>query len=82
MIIDPNKFKAIILERTKSSFTNVPFTTTENQTIKTVLRVKLLGILLDDKLDFNLHISNICTLAANQLHALIRLKNYVNFNKK
>ena len=64
MIIDPNKFTAIILHRTKSNFTNVPFTTTDNQTIKTVLRAKLLGILLDDKSDFNLHISNISTFAA------------------
>ena len=37
---------------------------------------------MDDKLNFNLHISNICGLAAKQLNALIRLKSYLNFNAK
>ena len=37
---------------------------------------------MDDKLNFNLHISNICSSAANQLNALIRLKSYLNFNAK
>ena len=54
----------------------------DNQTIKSVPSVELLGIDLDDKLNFNLHISNICSSAANQLNALIRLKSYLNFNAK
>ena len=37
---------------------------------------------MDDKLNFNLHISNICRSAANQLNALIRLKCYLSFNAK
>ena len=56
--------------------------TVDNQTIKSVPSVELLGIHLDDKLNFNLHISNICRSAANQLNALIRLKNYLSFNAK
>ena len=37
---------------------------------------------MDDKLNFNLHISNICRSVANKLNALIPLKSYLNFNAK
>ena len=47
-----------------------------------MLSVKLLGLQLDNKLNFNLHISNICKSAANQLNALIRLKKIMNFEEK
>ena len=73
MIINPDKFQAIILDKKKSNLTNIPLTI-DNQTIKSVPSVELLGIHLDDKLNFNLHISNICRSAANQLNALIQLK--------
>ena len=75
MIINPDKFQAVILDKEKSNLTNVPLTI-DNQTIKRVPSVELLGIHLDDKLNFNLHISNICRSAAKQLNALIRLKSY------
>ena len=39
------------------------------------LIVRLLGVQLDDKLNFSLHVSNICKSAANQLSALIMLNN-------
>ena len=41
-----------------------------------------LGIQLDDKLNFSLHVSNICKSAANQLSALIRLNNFSCFEGK
>ena len=81
MIINPNKFQAIILDKKKSNLTNIPLTI-DNQTIKSVPSVELLGIHLDDKLNINLHISNICRSAANQLNALMRLKSYLSFNAK
>ena len=81
MIINPDKFQAIVLDKKKSNLTNIPLTI-DNQTIKPVPSVELSGIHLDDKLNFNLHISNICRSAANQLNTLIRLKSYLNFNAK
>ena len=81
MIINPDKFQAIILDKNKSNLTNI-LLTIDNETIKSVPSVELLGIHLDDKLNFNLHISNICRSAANQLNALIRLKSYLSFNAK
>ena len=53
MIINPDKFQAIILDKKKSNLTNIPLTV-DNQTIKSVPSVELLGIHLDDKLNFNL----------------------------
>ena len=47
-----------------------------------VSSVELLGIQIDDKLNFNLHVSNICRSAANQLNALIRLKRFLGFKEK
>ena len=44
--------------------------------------VRLLDIQLDDKLNFSLHVSNICKSAANQLSALIRLNNFLCFEGK
>ena len=62
MIINPDKFQAIILDKKKSNLTNIPMTI-DNQTIKSVPSVELLGIYLDDNLNFNLHVSNICRSA-------------------
>ena len=81
MIINPDKFQAIILDKKKSNLTNIPLTI-DNQTVKLVPSVELLGINLDDKLNFNLHISNICRSSAIQLNALIRLKSYLSLNAK
>ena len=81
MIFNPDKFQPIILDKKKSILTNIPLTI-DNQTIKLVPSVELLEIHLGDKLNFNLHISNICRSAENQLNALIRLKSYLSFNAK
>ena len=81
MAVNPNKFQAIILHKRKRDHTN-ELITVDNQQIKVVSSVKLLDSQLDDKLSFNLHISNICKSAANQLNALIRLKKFMNFEEK
>ena len=44
--------------------------------------VELLGIQLDNKLNFSLHISNICKSAASQLNALLRLQKFLSFKEK
>ena len=50
--------------------------------IKLVSSVELLGIQIDDKLNFNLNISKIFKSAASQLNALIRLKQFLSFYAK
>ena len=39
--------------------------------------VKLLGITLDNKLNFNKHVSNLCKKASQKIHALARISNYM-----
>ena len=66
------KFHVIILNKTKYGLTN-KLLGIDNQQIKTASSVKLLGIQLDNKLNFNYHISNICTSVVSQSNALIRI---------
>ena len=81
MIVNPEKFQVIILDKQKYDYSNetIEF---DNKTIETVSSVRLLGVQLDDKLNFSLHVSNICKSATNQLSALIRLNNFLCFEEK
>ena len=81
MIVNPDKFQAIFLDKRKSDHTNKRIVV-DNQNIKVVSSVELLGIQIGDKLNFNLHIGNICRSAADQLNALIRLKRLLGFKEK
>ena len=81
MMVNPDKFQAIALNKKLSDLTNTNFQV-DNQVIKSVLSVELLGIQIDDKLNFSLHISKICKSATNQLNALIRLKQFLSFHAK
>ena len=68
MIVNPDKSQVIVLNK-RSDLTNTNFKV-DNQVIKSVSSVELPGIQIDDKLNFNLHISKIFKSAANQLNAL------------
>ena len=81
MIVNPDKFQAIVLNKKRSDLTNTNLQV-DIQVIKSVSSVELLGIQIDDKLNFNPHISKICKSAANQLNALIRLKQFLSFHAK
>ena len=81
MIVNPDRFQAIIIDKKKGDHTNEN-AVIDNKQIKTVPSVELLGIQLDDKLDFSPDISNICKSAANQLNALIRLQKFLSFKEK
>ena len=81
MIVNPDKFQAILLDKRRSDRTNQRIVV-DNQNVKVVSSAELLGIQIDDKLNFNLHTSSICRSAANQLNALIRLKRFLGFKEK
>ena len=81
MVVNPDNFQAIILDKRKRDHTDEHITV-DNQQIKVVSSVKLLGLQLDKKLNFNLHISNICKSAVNQLNTLIRPKKFMNCEEK
>ena len=75
MIVNPDKFQVIIIDKKKGDHANENVVI-DNKQIKSVPSVELLGIQLDDKLNFSSHISNICKSAANQLNTLIRLQSF------
>ena len=67
MIVNLEKFQAIIFDKQKHGYSNetIKF---DNKTVEIVSSVRLLGIQLDGKLNFSLHVSNICKSTANQVH--------------
>ena len=73
MKANPSKFQAIILSRYEVS---IDFVIAGHQ-VKSEKSVKLLGVNIDDKLNFNLHVTNICKKAARQINALQRICKYV-----
>ena len=73
MIVNSSKFQSIIIDKKKQDHTKETFKIGDN-IIEASSAVKLLGVQINEKLNFNLHITNICRSAANQLNALIRLK--------
>ena len=81
MMVNPNKFQAVVLKKKCSDLTNTNFQV-DNQVINSVSSVELLDIQIDGKFNFNLRISKICKSAANQSNALIRLKEFLSFHGK
>lgn len=78
MEANPSKFELMISNESNS--------TTEfkidNCTINSEPVVKLLGVFLDNKLNFSHHISNICKKACRQLNCLKRFANYLDEKSK
>ena len=85
MIVNPGNFKVLsstvlsLTKRNKIILQNTSVSIRKNVKISSV---KLLGVHIDDKLNFNLHITKMCRSAANQLHTLIRLRMFLNFEQK
>ena len=76
MIVNPDKFQAVVLDKRRSNNAEVKFSIGSEQT-QSLPSVDILGIAIDDKLNFNLHIDKICLKSANQLNALARLKRFL-----
>ena len=70
MIVNPDKFQLIFLDKCRSDNTNIEVEK-GNEKISSTSSMKLLGVHIDDKLSLNEHINKICKSAANQLNALI-----------
>lgn len=75
MKANPSKFQAICMSRDNIE---IEFTV-ENNKIKTESVVKLLGIHIDNKLNFNHHLSLLSKKSARQINALQRLCKYVDY---
>ena len=80
MQANPSKFQALLLGK-DSEKSNISFNI-EGATITPSTSVNLLGIEIDNKLNFSKHISNICSRAGKQLSALARLSKKLNLDTK
>ena len=81
MIVNPDKFQVIFLDKRRSDNTNIEVEI-GNKKISSTSSVKLFGVHIDDKLNFNEHINKICKSAGNQLNALIRLRSFLGLKEK
>ena len=81
MIANPEKFHAILLRKNRTN-TSGEQININGKKIKSEETVKLLGVTLDYKLDFDPHISNLCKKAAAQLNVLKRLKSFIGCKEK
>lgn len=57
------------------------FFTSEDTTIKNSSSKKLPGVLINDKLTFNDHVSKLCQKASQKVHALVRVSNFMSEEK-
>ena len=72
MIVNPKKFQTIIMNRQNRS-NHKCCLTINNAEIKSKESDILLGIEIDNKLNFEKHVSTICKKANNQLNAISRI---------
>ena len=82
MIVNSKKFQAILLDKRNSDLHLNENITIDKENIKVVSNVKMLGVHIDSKLNFNLHIDIICKSALNQPNVLVRLKRYLGHEGK
>ena len=81
MFVSPDKLKAFVIDKNRENYTNEKIQIS-NEDIQIVPSVKLLGITIDNHLNFNELISGICKSATNELNALVRLKTFLGFNEE
>ena len=81
MIANPGKFQAIFIKKDRSDTSGTDISLSDKN-IKSEKTVKLLGIKLDNKLNFDAHISDLCKKAATQLNVMKRLKQFNGFEER
>ena len=81
MIANPEKFHSLIITKDKTDNSGIELTI-NNKSIKSEPYVKLLGIKIDNKLSFDLHISDLIKASSGQLNAIIRLNSFLSFDAK
>ena len=79
MVANPAKFQIMFLGQ---GITNKELNfKIDNITLSCSTEVKLLGIIIDEKLNFEKHISNLCSTASNRLRALTRIRPYLSIDQ-
>ena len=76
MIVNPDKFQTIIIKKDKAMHEEYVLKL-GNVEPTTKPKVELLGIHIDEKLNFDEHVSFLCKKASNQLNAICRLQKFI-----
>ena len=80
MLANPAKFQLMFLGLNKNvSYENIYIDISGNRVFASK-EVKLLGVTIDNNLNFNSHINSICYSANNSLCAFRRIRNYLTFS--
>ena len=74
MVANPDKFQLMFLGQKVKTQIDI---TVDNVNINSVDSVKLLGVVIDNKLNFVEHIKNICKMANTKTNALLRIRKYI-----
>ena len=82
VIANPEKFQATFISKKKIALPRNLKLQINNTEITPQPSVELLGVTIENELKFDQHISRFYKSAGCQLHALFRLKNYLNFEQK
>ena len=82
MLLNPNKIQVLFLPRKKELNTSDINLNFNNNNIISSNWVKLRGIKIDSRLNFEPHVSDLYKSAARQLNVLIRLKSYLTFGAR
>ena len=80
MAANPDKFQCILLSRNKLDVQDI--TLKGDAVIKSENHVKVLGVTIDNKLDFSEHTALMCRKAARQLNALSRISRFLNVSSR
>ena len=80
VIVNPDKFQSLIMRSEKDLSKSVLYINGVEVTIES--SAKLLSIEIDNKLDFEKHISNIRKKSSNQLNAICRLETFMGHKEK
>ena len=70
LIMNPDKSQLLITKHNNNVLIKV-----DNEMIENSKTVKLLGITIDNQLNFTEHVTQICNKASSKLHALARISN-------
>ena len=81
MIVNPDKFQAIIIKK-NCRIKDLYALNINSQTTNFENCVKWLGIEIDNTLSFNKHISALYQKASNKLNVLGRIQKYMGFKEK
>ena len=80
MTVNLDKFQALLLNKRNCELYLNKNITIDKENIEIVSNVEMLGVHIDHKSNFNLHIEIICKSASDQLDILCTIGNVSNFN--